>query len=59
MRHIGTMRGTFPYSIPTFHKDRSLVVVTRVKTMWFAVAAAVGIDPMPTSSSLVLTIVTS
>ena len=45
MRHAGTMRGTLRYPIPTFHKDRSPVVVTRVKTMRFGVAVAVGIDP--------------
>ena len=45
MRHAGTMRGTLPHPIPTFHKDSSPVVVTRVKTVRFGVAVAVGIDP--------------
>ena len=45
MRHAGTMRGTLPYPIPIFHKDRSPAVVTRVKTMRFGVAVAVRIDP--------------
>ena len=44
MRHAGTMRGTLPPPIPTFRKDRTPVVVTRVKTMRFGVAVAVGID---------------
>ena len=45
MRHASTMRGTLPYPIPTFHKDRSPAFVTRVKTMRFGMAVAVGIDP--------------
>ena len=43
MRHAGTMRGTLPHPTPTFRKDRSPVVVTRVKSMRFGVAVAVGI----------------
>ena len=44
MRHTGTMRGNLPHPIPTFRKDRSPVVATRVKSMRFGLAVAVGID---------------